>query len=99
MCTLLVVCFVVPTGDFLTIIVLYYQSLFIQIGQLCGIAQYHMTPFVKDIFDVVQMFWKDHLDPVLNLVESLAVHVSDECTKYIPTLLPLILAGLKGMCK
>lgn len=31
----------------------YVQSLLIQLAQLCGIAKYHLTPYVKDMFEVV----------------------------------------------
>jgi hypothetical protein len=33
--------------------VLMLQSLLSQLSQLCGIAEYHLTPYVKDIFEVV----------------------------------------------
>jgi tetratricopeptide (TPR) repeat protein len=70
------------------------ESLLDQISQICMFAQYHLAPYIKDIFDVLTDLWSDHIVHVLHLAESLNEYAYDEFSPYTPRLLKLILADL-----
>ena len=70
------------------------ESVLDQISQICVFAQYHIAPYIHDIFDVLNELWSDHFDHVLNLAERLNQYAYDEFFPYTPRLLKLILTDI-----
>ena len=72
------------------------ESLLDQLSLICEFAQYHLKPYVEEIFEVLSELWFDHIDHVLNLAEGLNQYAYDEFSPYIPRLLKLVLADISN---
>ena len=70
------------------------ESLLQQLSQLASIVQYHLTPYLPAMFDIITTYWHDHTEPILALVEEVSATASDAFSHYVPVVLPLLLQSL-----
>eukprot|EP00605_Chrysophyceae_sp_TOSAG23-4_P001470 GSChrysophyteH1.ASY1.ANO1.1606.1 assembled CDS len=70
------------------------ESLLQQMSQLASIVQYHLIPFLPDLFEIIQDYWVIHLEHILQLVEDVAATATDAFGAYVTTVLPLLLSSL-----
>lgn len=70
------------------------ESLLQQLSQLANIVQYHLIPYLPALFEIIQDYWSQHLEHILQLVEDIAVTCSDAFGSYVTTVLPLLLSSL-----
>jgi len=70
------------------------ESLLQQLSQLANIVQYHLIPYLPALFEIIQDYWAQHLEHILQLVEDVAATASDAFGSYVTTVLPLLLSSL-----
>lgn len=70
------------------------ESLLQQLSQLASIVQYHLTPYLPAMFEIITTYWHDHTEPILALVEEVSATASDAFSHYVPVVLPLLLQSL-----
>lgn len=72
------------------------EALLKQVASLSSIVREHLRPYVADIFDIVNEFWKSrHLGTILTLVAKIAVGVPDDFRKFLPMLVRKLLVTLE----
>ena len=56
--------------------------------------QYHLIPYLPQLFDIIIDYWHEHLEHILALVEEVSATASDAFNGYVTTVLPLLLSSL-----
>ena len=69
------------------------ESILLQLAQMASIVQYHLAEYMPQIFDLLCVFWTEHLEYVLNLIEEIAIAARDDFEPYVPRLISLLLAS------
>jgi len=71
------------------------ESLLKQLASLSEIVREHLSPYIADIFDVVEQFWSSrHLATIFVLISKVAVGVPDEFQHFVPRLTRRLLTSL-----
>ena len=70
------------------------ESLLQQLAKLVSIVEYHVSPYLQTLFEIIHDFWSEHLEHVLNLVEMIAISAPDGFSNYTTIVLPLLLSSL-----
>lgn len=70
------------------------ESLLQQFAQLAGIVRHHLGPYLPEMLQLVELFWRDNTEHVLVLMEEIALSASETIVPYIPRFLPLLLSSL-----
>ena len=73
------------------------EALIMQVASLSSIVRDHLRPYISNIFDVIEEFWKTrHLETILLLVEKLSFAMPDYIRMYAPALVRLVLASFES---
>lgn len=70
------------------------ESLFYQISKLIVIIQWHIAPYMAQLYELISEYWNEHSKQVIELIESLAKYSYEEIKSYISNILNLILSSL-----
>ena len=73
------------------------EALIMQVASLSSIVRDHLRPYINNIFEVIEEFWKTrHLETILLLVEKLAFAMPDDIRSYAPALVRLMLTTFES---
>lgn len=73
------------------------EALLQQVASLSGIVRENLSPYVPEIFKVVQELWDNqkHLASVLILVQKIAIGVPSDFRQYVPDLVSRFLSSIE----